>query len=406
MEKEILSLAFCSHNKVITINQNENNVVIGMVNNDDDLKNRIYRTLKNENENIKIEFIKITNEKFEELYSKLIIKNLEDDNSFDKKNINNKKNADESVITLFNSIFINAIKNDATDIHIEKKLIKIRVKNKLENFVELPRDLIKSLIIRIKVLSNLDISENVYAQDGRFSYSLDETVIDVRVSILPAYDYESVVLRLLNRKNKICDFVKLGFTNKQVNVLNDFLNLKQKLILICGPTGSGKSTTLASIMNHLVEKGKKILSLEDPIEYKVEGVVQIPVRPEINLDFNNLIRRVYRQDPDVLIVGEVRDELTAQVAVSFASTGHLVFATLHTSSLFTAVLRLIDLKADKFLLKTVLYGVIFQKLDFVNEKNIMSGKILVCNEDILEMFFENKKISLLENYALENRMVS
>lgn len=404
MEKVYLSPVFCSYNKVIVLSVNENNIYIGIVNdNDDELKNRIIRSVKKDSVNFNVVFVKIKFEKFEELYSKMILKNMEN-NFISEKKENNI--SDEPIVNLFNSIFTNAIKKDGTDIHIEKDIVKIRVKNKLENFIQVSNDYIKALIIRIKVLSNLDISESIYAQDGRFTYSYGDTEVDVRVSILPAFDYESVVLRLLNRKNKILDFRKLGFTNNQINILNDFIMLKENLILICGPTGSGKSTTLAAIMNKLVDDGRKVLSLEDPIEYKVNGVVQIPVRPELNLDFDDLIRKIYRQDPDILIIGEIRDELTAQVAVSFASTGHLVFATLHTASIYTAVLRLLDLNVDKFLLKTVLYGVVFQKIDLMNDKIFMSAKILVCNEEIIEMFIDNKKISLLENYALTNRLVS
>lgn len=396
-----LSPLFCAYNKVIILKMTDEKILIGIVKYDDEeLKNRILKVYDTYHQNQKIDFKKISEIKFSSLLPKVFTKEITEgklNNTlpfYETENKSKEEHAlleenfaaqEEPIVNLLNSIIIDAFNLRATDIHIENTSVRLRINGYLKKLMDIPQEYVLPLVMRIKVLSKLNLSESRYAQDGRFSFYYDEKNIDIRVSIIPIYSGESIVLRLLNRKFQNLEFTELGFNIQQEKQIHKMLKLRQNLILVCGPTGAGKSTTVASMMNVLRKNGLKIISLEDPVEYKLLGVTQIPIRPEINLDFKDIVTKIYRQDPDVLVIGEIRDEVTAKVAVSFASTGHLVIATLHTSNYKNAILRMLDLGVSKFLLYSILNSVIIQHLDLnFGKERKLNAQIIECNTAVLE----------------------
>lgn len=401
-----LSPVFCAYNKIVVDTSNSSKVIIGMLDEENfELRRKIQKAFFAAKQNTEIVFEKISVEEFErqlaKTFSKEIVK-ISDTNLVNNKNQNNfeDKAKEEPVVNLLNSILIDAINSKATDVHIENGKVRFRLNGLLKDFMIIPQNYFESVVLRIKVLAKLDLSENRYAQDGRFDFSWGDRNIDIRVSVVPVFHGESVVLRILIRNYQLMSFEQLGFSENQIKKLNQMLLARHNLILVCGPTGSGKSTTSAVMLESLKDKGLKIISLEDPVEYELEGVTQIPVRPEINLDFNELLRRVFRQDPDVLMIGEIRDTQTAETAVRFAGTGHLVIATLHTSCCSVAALRMIDLGVKPYMLVSVLHSIISQKL-ITNENNErkLKAEILTCDSEFLKLLEQRPSAEKLENYV-------
>ena len=270
------------------------------------------------------------------------------------------------VVKLVNSLFFQAIKKGASDIHIEtlekKGEVRLRVNGALKKHLDIDKNITGLVISRIKVISNLDISEKRVPQDGRTQVSISGNTLDIRVSVLPTYHGERVVMRLLMTSESIPTLQTLGFSDDITNDLNRLLTHPHGMILVTGPTGSGKSTTLHACLQHIATPNKNIITVEDPVEYNAENVNQIQVNTKVGLTFAAGLRSILRQDPDIIMVGEIRDAETADIALRSALTGHLMLSTLHTNDATSAISRLMDMGIEDFLLTSTLLGVLAQRL--------------------------------------------
>ncbi|MCD7875914.1 MAG: Flp pilus assembly complex ATPase component TadA [Cloacibacillus porcorum] len=270
------------------------------------------------------------------------------------------------VVRLVNSILEQAVREKASDIHIEPTesmtRVRLRIDGTLFSNIEIPSNLHLPLIARIKILSGMDIAEKRRPQDGRILIKVAGSRIDLRVSTLPSILGEKVVLRLLDQSNDRIGMEKLGFGDTQRELLHEAIMASNGIVLATGPTGSGKSTTLYSLLEILNDPSKNIITLEDPVEFTIAGLTQIQINERIGLTFGSALRSILRQDPDIIMVGEIRDTETAQLAVRVALTGHLVLSTLHTNDAPTAVNRLVDMGVPRFLLASSLRAVLAQRL--------------------------------------------
>jgi general secretion pathway protein E len=270
------------------------------------------------------------------------------------------------IIRLVNQIITNAVESCASDIHIEPNaeqvLVRFRIDGLLRNAQALAPSLRAAITSRLKIMSKLDIAERRMPQDGRIKIAIRGIDIDFRVSTIPTAFGESVVLRILDRTRVELDFLKLGFSAEQIAGLNRLLSEPNGILLVTGPTGSGKTTTLYTALKALNNAERKIFSVEDPIEYQVTGINQVQVQTEIGLGFPHALRAILRQDPDIIMIGEIRDLETARIAIQSSLTGHLVLSTLHTNSAAAAITRLIDIGVEGYLLASTVKGVLAQRL--------------------------------------------
>ncbi len=270
------------------------------------------------------------------------------------------------IIKLVNSLFFQAIKKGASDIHIEsgerKGEVRLRIDGALKKHLDLERSIIGLVINRIKVISNLDISEKRVPQDGRTQISISGKTLDVRVSVLPTYHGERVVMRILAQSEHIPTLESLGFQEDITTNLYKLLNHAHGMILVTGPTGSGKSTTLHACLQHIATPDKNIITVEDPVEYNADNISQIQVNAKVGLTFASGLRSILRQDPDIIMVGEIRDNETAEIALRSALTGHLLLSTLHTNDATSSLSRLMDMGIEDFLISSTLLGVLAQRL--------------------------------------------
>src|SRR3989344_4092947 len=259
-----------------------------------------------------------------------------------------------------------AIEGRASDVHVEPGKGKLRVRFRVDGVVYtslfLPMNVHEAIISRVKIMANLKIDEKREPQDGRFKIVIDGRDVDFRVSTFPTYFGEKVAIRILDPEAGVRELSALGLAGRNLKLTEDALKLPYGLILVTGPTGSGKSTTLYAMLQLINQEKRNILSLEDPIEYNIEGLNQSQVRPEIGYSFASGLRSVLRQDPDVIMVGEIRDNETAQLAIHAALTGHLVLSTLHTNNAIGVIPRLIDMGVDPFLIPSTLVLAIAQRL--------------------------------------------
>ncbi len=273
---------------------------------------------------------------------------------------------DAPIIRLINALLTEAIKQNASDIHIEpyesKLIVRFRVDGVLREVLVPPKALAPQIVSRVKVLAKLDIAEKRLPQDGRISLRLAGRAVDVRVSTVPAGHGERVVLRLLDKQAGRLDLGHLGMDPKTMQVMDDLIHRPHGIILVTGPTGSGKTTTLYAALSRINDKSCNILTVEDPIEYYIEGISQMQVNLKVDLTFARGLRAYLRQDPDVIMVGEVRDLETAEIAVQASLTGHLVLSTLHTNTAVGAITRLRDMGVEPFLLASSLIGLMAQRL--------------------------------------------
>jgi len=273
---------------------------------------------------------------------------------------------DAPVIRLVNALLADAIDADASDLHVEPTdrttRLRIRVDGVLRTVLDAPRRHGSTIVARIKVLARLDIAERRLPQDGRFGIRIGDRLVDVRVSVVPTAFGERAVLRLLDRSHDVGDFPALGFDPPAIRLVERWLGLTHGLVLVTGPTGSGKTTTLYAALRRLATVERNVLTIEDPVEYELPGVGQMQVNPRIGLGFDTGLRAILRQDPDVILVGEIRDRETVRIALQAALTGHLVFATLHTNDASSAVTRLLDMEVEPHLIASTLRGVLAQRL--------------------------------------------
>lgn len=267
---------------------------------------------------------------------------------------------------LLNMVILLAIRDQASDIHFEpfEDEFKIRIKADgiLYEMVPPPRHMANAIVSRIKVMSNLDISERRLPQDGRIELNVGGNSVDLRVSVLPVLFGEAVVMRVLDRTVVALDLNKIGMDPIILNPFRRMIKSPNGIVLVTGPTGSGKTTTLYSALNELNDIATKIITSEDPIEYDIEGIMQCPINPDIGVTFANILRSILRHDPDKILVGEIRDYETGEIAVQSALTGHLVFSTLHTNDAPTAITRLRDMGVPAFLITATVEGILAQRL--------------------------------------------
>ncbi len=273
---------------------------------------------------------------------------------------------DAPVVKLVNTIITQAVKDKASDIHIEPDPDNLRIRYRcdgaLRDVMNAPRNLQAGVTSRIKIMANLDITERRLPQDGRLQIKIAERDVDVRVSTLPTIFGEKIVMRLLDKTNMCLSLPDMGFTPEMLQRFEKLVSRPHGLILVTGPTGSGKTTTLYSALNRLASPEKNIITIEDPVEYQVKSISQVQVNAKVGVTFASGLRSILRQDPDVVMVGEIRDRETATIAVQAALTGHLVLSTLHTNDSAGAVNRLIDMGIEPFLVASALTGVIAQRL--------------------------------------------
>jgi len=299
------------------------------------------------------------------------------------------------IIKLVNSLFFQALQKGASDIHIEsgehKGEVRLRMDGALKKHLDLDKSITSLVINRIKVISNLDISEKRVPQDGRTQLSISGKNIDVRVSMLPTYHGERVVMRILAQSEHIPTLESLGFKPNITESLYKLLQHAHGMILVTGPTGSGKSTTLHACLQHVSTPDKNILTVEDPVEYNADNISQIQVNTKVGLTFSAGLRSILRQDPDIIMIGEMRDQETAEIGLRSALTGHLLLSTLHTNDATSALSRLMDMGIENFLISSTLLGVLAQRLarklcteckredylspDFAEEANVPKDKL-------------------------------
>ncbi|MDN5331989.1 MAG: type pilus assembly protein PilB [Tepidanaerobacteraceae bacterium] len=270
------------------------------------------------------------------------------------------------VVQLVNQLITKAVRSKASDIHIEPQeshiAIRYRIDGLLREVLRLPPGVLNSLVSRIKIMAGMDIAEKRLPQDGRFQITLERRSVDLRVSTMPTVYGEKIVLRILDKANMLLNLDKLGFLPETLEQYESLIRSSYGMILITGPTGSGKTTTLYATLNALNTPEKNIITIEDPVEYLLPGINQVRVNPKAGLDFARGLRAILRQDPDIIMVGEIRDRETADIAVRAATTGHLVFSTLHTNDAAGAVTRLLDMGIEPFLVNSSLLGVVAQRL--------------------------------------------
>ena len=335
------------------------------------------------------------------------MKNLNEENlSKEIKNIKPGEEAkiveDAPVIKIVAVILRNAIEGGASDIHIEytgeKVKVRFRLDGSLHTTIVLPPDIYGGIVARVKILAKLRLDEKRKPQDGSFSANIDERKIDFRVSTMPAYYGEKVVIRILDSEKGVKPLDQLGLSETNLKIIRGAIKRPYGLILITGPTGSGKSTTLYSMMNELDKETSNIVSLEDPVEYHMPDINQSQMMPEIGYTFASGLRSVFRQDPDIIMVGEIRDKETAQLAVQAALTGHLVLSTLHTNNAIGAVPRLVDMVVDPYLIAPTLILSIAQRLA---RMTCPSSRKLVPMDESIKMQIEEQMKDLPAEFKKE-----
>ncbi|MGC9144427.1 GspE/PulE family protein [Hydrogenobaculum sp.] len=270
------------------------------------------------------------------------------------------------VIKYLNDIITRAVELNASDIHIEPQekrfIVRFRIDGVLHEMDEIDENFYLALTSRIKLLSGLDIAEKRLPQDGKFSVRIGSSPIDIRTSTIPTVKGEDVVIRLLYRGKLTFELDKLGIKKDHYDILVDLIKRPYGMILVTGPTGSGKTTTLYSVLSMLNSQEDKIITIEDPVEYQIEGLNQIQIKPEIGLTFASALRSILRHDPDIIMVGEIRDKETAEISIQSALTGHLVFSTLHTNDAPSSLFRLLEMDIEDYLINASILGIVAQRI--------------------------------------------
>lgn len=327
------------------------------------------------------------------------------------------KPTEMNAVNLVNRLTQDAILQRASDIHLEPQQNDIRIRFRIDGLLKTQRTIEKSfhesLISRLKILSQLDITEKRLPQDGHFHFdSITKEIFDCRISTCPSLHGEKAVIRLLHPKHYEHSIDALGMTQEQQQQFLKALHQPQGLILVTGPTGGGKTVTLYAALNHINTETKNIITIEDPVEISLSHVNQVNIHPEIGFDFSDALKYFLRQDPDVIMVGEIRDLETAKMALRAAQTGHLVLATLHTNSAVDAIIRLINFGVEPFNIASSLNLVIAQRLvRKLSTEKIYHGRtgifeILSIDETLRKMIFEGQSIQMIEETAIKNGMMT
>ena len=335
------------------------------------------------------------------------------------------------IVRLVNDIFTRALELGASDIHIEPGedavSVRCRVDGVLTEIISVPLSQFPAIASRIKLLGGLNIAESRLPQDGRTNVSLGRMQLDMRISTIPILTGESIVLRLLNKESVNFDLAQLGMSEAHLKQFEKLIRIPHGIILVVGPTGSGKTTTLYSVISQLNDSRKKIITIEDPVEYRTPGLCQVQVNPKVGVTFAAGLRSIVRQDPDIILVGEIRDRETADIAINAALTGHLVLSTLHTNDAVGAVTRLLDMGLENFLVSSALFGVLSQRLvrkicpvckgekqavkcrkcngtDFKGRSGIF--ELLILDDEIRNAVNRNASSGELEKIAVSHGMIT
>lgn len=315
-------------------------------------------------------------------------------------------------------IIKNAIKISASDIHIEpfENFFKLRyrINGDLKDIDKYSLDDLNPIVSIIKLKANCDIGEKRLSQDGRFTYQYNNTKVDCRLSIIPTINGEKLVIRLLNHSEFLKSRNELGFSKKAIKYIDQIINQKHGILIVSGATGSGKTSTIYSIINELKKNDINITTIEDPVEYKIDGVNQIQVNEKINMTFDVGLRSVLRQDPDTIMVGEIRDKKTAETAIRAAITGHFVITSLHTNDAVSSINRLLDMGIERYMINASLKGIISQKLikkkiiydNYLKDDRCLIYEILKIDKEIKEAIISEKTESQLKDLAIENGMIT
>ncbi len=358
---------FIENNNALILEIQEEQILVGITEN---TTFNILNVIKSFH-SLPVEFIQIPQVELSSWLGQELGKSTVDKENDTKKNntstnLIDKMANDAPTVNLVNSICIDAIRENASDIHIEAGSSEARVRYRIDGVLETVRTIenerFAAVSSRIKIMANLNILEKRLPQDGRITVSINGENIDFRVSIIPITNGESIVMRILGKNSVPQSIEKLGFSTKQLSDIRNMIKIPHGLILVTGPTGSGKTTTLNAMLKELVNDEIKIISIEDPVEFTVEGVNQIQINEQINLGFDTILRRVLRQDPNIIMVGEIRDRSTAELSIRAALTGHLVLSTLHTNDAISVIPRLINMGIEPYLITSVLKGAIAQRL--------------------------------------------
>ncbi len=292
------------------------------------------------------------------------------------------------IIRGMNFILLEAIRSRSSDIHLEacygRYVIKFRIDGLLRETQPISFQLGVGLISRIKVLARLNITEKVLPQDGRFTINVDQRVVELRVSVIPMIYGEGIVIRILDKSAVKLDLTSLGIDDGSLKMIRENMGKSSGVILVTGPTGSGKTTTLYAIMNELNQIDTKIITTEDPIEYEINSIMQVEIKPEIGLTFASSLRSILRQDPDIILVGEIRDTETAKMAIEASLTGHLVLSTVHTRNTVGTISRLVDMGVESYLLADTINLIVAQRLVRMICKNCKESYI-PSEEEILSL---------------------
>lgn len=341
---------------------------------------------------------------------------------------------------ILNDILQEAVENKVSDIHIDpydgEIAVKFRIEGDLTKMKSLPIDVYQYLISIIKLKTSMDITEKKLPQDGRLDMRIGEELIDIRAATIPTIYGEKIALRLLNRNNFIKDKRELGFSKEAIIKINNIMNKGPGILLVTGSTGSGKTTTVYSLLNTLRKEHKNIVTIEDPVEYKMKDINQIQVNSKIGLNFENGLKSILRQDPDIIMVGEIRDVETAKMAIRAAITGHLVISTMHTNDTVSSIDRLIDMNIPTYLISSSIQGIISQRLikkvclnceESTSNKSLFmkntNNKCMQCDESTLSdrtMIYEvleinddikhaikiNKQGKELKEICIKNEMIT
>ena len=359
------NISFLRQKRILPIQEDDTSITFALSDPLDKMSLQAIKLLVNKDVKIQLAKAADLDRAFDRLYEHKKTKKQSTSTNYIKNQ--RSMTTDSPAIKLFDQLINTAISNEASDLHIESSpsglRLRYRVDGKLLELGNSPPTYLKEMLIsRIKILANLNIAEKRLPQDGRISVDFSGRAIDVRVSTIPTMDGESIVLRFLDPEKGPNNLTTLGFNENTLTTLRRLLKAPHGMILTTGPTGSGKTTTLYAALRELNLVERKIITLEDPVEYRLENINQIQINPKVGLNFATLLRSVLRQDPDIIMVGEIRDEETARLAVQSALTGHLVLSTLHTNNAFGAINRLLDMGLEPFLINAAVRAIISQRL--------------------------------------------
>jgi len=365
--------------RCVLLKENINEVTVGMADPTDLFAyDEIVRVVNKEvqlaivSENALLQLLERSYRKTSEISN--LAQELEQDlgeSSIDFASIGVAKSAEDApVVKLLQSIFDDAVQIRASDIHIEPQEYKLNIRFRIDGVMHLQTQsdlkIASALVLRLKLMSGLDISEKRLPQDGRFGIKVKDQAVDVRISSMPTQYGESVVMRLLIQNTSGFSLDKIGMPPDMLAKFRKLIRKPSGMVLVTGPTGSGKTTTLYAALNELNSLENKIITVEDPVEYRLAGINQVQVNEKIDLDFSRVLRSTLRQDPDIILIGEMRDQETAQIGLRAAMTGHLVLSTLHTNDAISSPVRMIDMGAPKFMVAMSIVGVVAQRLLRVN----------------------------------------